>query len=208
MIIMYDSISAQNLPIEHLPVSGDAYAGYVGGFWPDYSQVKARFPHARVLSIAISSGEDAECLDIENGDASPADAPAWVKRQHTRGEARPCLYASVAVIPAVLEDLHAARIAWPSVRLWSAHYGAGRHICGPHSCNWPGVPALDGTQWTNTAAGEHGSLVDESLLLPDFFGTPPKPPVKVLDGYLVLPGAAGGFTGRAVTSDDAGKTWK
>ena len=35
--------------------------------------------------------------------------------------------------------------------------------------------------------------------------TPPSPPQQ--DGYLVLPGQAGGFTGRAVTSTDAGRTW-
>lgn len=36
---------------------------------------------------------------------------------------------------------------------------------------------------------------------------PPPPPVKTLDGYLVTTGGAGGYTGRAVTSSDGGKTW-
>ena len=76
----------------------------------------------------------------------------------------------------------------------------GKHICGPSSC---GYPAADGTQWTDSAPGLHGSWIDESLLLPSFFPAPPKPPPPPPppkpahftlsgDGMFILP--AGGET--------------
>jgi hypothetical protein len=203
-LTMYDSIAVANLPAD-----GDAYAGYVGGKWPTWDALKARFPHAHLLSIAIDATERATCLDIETGDATPAQAPAWVKAEHGRGVPRPVLYASASVMPQVLAHLEQAAIKRDTVRLWSAHYGwssvlhpRGKHICGPRSCGLVAVE-MDGTQWLS-----HGDY-DESLLGATFFPTPPPPPppVKVLDAYLVYAGAAGGYAGRAVQSHDEGKTW-
>jgi peptidoglycan hydrolase-like protein with peptidoglycan-binding domain len=58
------------------------------------------------------------------------------------------------------------------VRLWSAHYG-GPHVCGPRpSCGALSVTA-DGTQWTSAAMGR---VLDQSLLLDNFFGTIPDTP--------------------------------
>ena len=161
-ITMYDSIQTQLIPAD-----AQAAAGYVGGMWPNYSAIKARLPKANVLSVAINSSEDADCLDIENGDAVPADAAAWVGRQHARGIARPCLYASASAMPAVLADLSGPTIiSRTSVRLWSAHYTNTAHICGPSSCGQMTVNA-DGTQWTDVA---NGLDLDESLLMDNFFG--------------------------------------
>jgi len=53
------------------------------------------------------------------------------------------------------------------VRLWSAHYGFGEHICGPASCKLVPVE-VDGTQWTNSALNRN---LDQSLLLENFFTT-------------------------------------
>lgn len=167
---MADSIYPANLP----PGYG-AYAGYVDGRWPDFAQIAKRFPAAKLLPIAVFPADNATCLDIETGDATPGQAPAWVKRQQARGISRPVLYASVSVMPEVLGALSSAGISRASVRLWSAHYGAGQHICGPYSCKWPGVPAMDGTQWSDSAPGLNGSQVDASILLDSFFGMIPPP---------------------------------
>jgi hypothetical protein len=171
-LTMADSIYAANLP----PGYG-AYAGYVNGNWPDFGQIAVRNPSAYLLPIAVTSSADATCLDIETGDAAAADAPAWVRRQFARGIGRPVLYSSVSNMPAVLSVLSGAGISRASVRLWSAHYGAGQHICGPYSCKWPGVPPMDGTQWTDSAPGMNGSKIDASVLTDGFFGgaTPPPP---------------------------------
>jgi hypothetical protein len=205
---MYDSTD-----VAHLPDGADAYAGYTSGLWPTWEAVSARFPGKHLLSIAVDAAHRANCLDVEQGDATPAQAPGWVKMELSHGAWRPVVYASVSGMPAILADLEAAGIHRDEVRLWSAHYGwssvlhpRGRHICGPQTCGLMAVEA-DGTQWTDKAAGASGSQVDESLLLAGFFGTPAPKPVPSLDGYVVTPGAAGGFAGRAVVSHDGGKTW-
>jgi hypothetical protein len=98
-----------------------------------------------------------------------------VKRQLARGVWRPVVYASASLMPVVLADLLVAGVHRPQVRLLSAHYGEGKHICGPATCGFPGVPACDGTQWTDTAHGANGTTIDESVLLPGFFTKPPPP---------------------------------
>jgi hypothetical protein len=160
---------ADSIYVANLPASYSIFAGYTDGSWPTYTAVRARFPKATVLSVAVFTTSDAECCDCEQGDLTPAQVPAWVRRQATRGEKRPCVYASAANMPAVLRELTAAGIARAQVRLWSAHYGLGPHICGPATCKYPGVPACDGTQWTDMAPGAHGSRIDASLLNDNFF---------------------------------------
>jgi hypothetical protein len=167
---MLDSITPANLP-----TGADAYLGYVDGRYANYAEVKAQHPKAHILSIAVFPQHDADACDCETGDLNPDQVPAWVRRQLTRGGWRPVVYASASVMPGVLAHLHAAGIARGQVRTWSAHYGAGKHICGPKSCGYPGVPDCDGTQWTDNAKGTGTSKIDESILLPGFF-TPPKPP--------------------------------
>lgn len=151
----------------------EAYAGYVDGAigdQPNAARVAAAHPGAHVLSIALSAEHDGDCLDVENGAASPSDVLPWVGRQGRRGVRRPVIYASVSVMREQI---------WPQVahvpgalRLWTAHYGEGEHICGPKSCGQLSVDA-DGTQWTD-AYRAPGGVVDMSLLRDDFFA-PPSP---------------------------------
>jgi hypothetical protein len=155
---MFDSVTPGNLP-----PGADAYAGYADGRFANLTALRARFPGKRILEIAVFASTDAEAADCETGDMTPFQVPGWVKRQQARGVHRPVVYASISVMPSVLAALGGAGIARSEVRLWSAHYGAGKHIC----------TGMDGTQWTDTAAGTGSSLVDESLLLPDFFQEAP-----------------------------------
>jgi hypothetical protein len=163
-LVMQDSIYPANLT-----AGADAYLGYVDGKWPTYHAVVARFPGKPVLSVAVFADADAVACDQEPGDLSVGQVPAWVKRQEARGIERPVVYGSVSTIPAILSALVAAGVHRAGVRLLSAHYGAGKHICGPATCAYPGVPACDGTQWTDSAAGAGGAHIDESVLNDDFF---------------------------------------
>ena len=151
---MLDSITPGNLP-----PGADAYAGYADGRFANLTAMRARFPGTRILEIAVFASADAECADCETGDMTPEQLPAWVKRQLARGVHRPVVYASISVMPAVLRVLRAAGVTRDDVRLWSAHYGAGKHIC----------TGMDGTQWTSKAPGTGGTLIDESLLNDNFF---------------------------------------
>jgi hypothetical protein len=161
---MYDT--AQN---SQFPAGAQAYAAYVDGSvddQPNYAYIVTTFPNAQHLSIALFASDNADALDVEPGAASPGDVPGWYARQRQRGIGRPCVYASVSTITdSILPVLAGANIARSSVRLWSAHYGQGEHICGPASCGEAPVE-VDGTQWTNTALGLN---LDQSLLQANFF---------------------------------------
>jgi hypothetical protein len=165
---MYDS--AQN---DQFPSGAQAYAAYVDGGvgnQPNYAYIVNTFPKAHHLSIALFSGDNADALDVEPGASSPSDIPGWYSRQKQRGIQRPCVYASVSTMAAsILQVLDQAKIARGQVRLWSAHYGAGEHICGPGSCGMISVE-VDGTQWTASALGRN---LDQSLLRENFFTSQP-----------------------------------
>jgi len=168
-IVLFDAVD-----IAQIPAGPQAVAGYVDGRWPTAQALAARFPHARLLTIAVSAADDAEALDVETGDASPPEAAGWHQRQQARGVARPCLYASVDLMQsAVLPAMKTAGIDRSAVRVWTAHY-AGKHVCGPSSCGEMAVDA-DGTQWCDNA---YGRPLDQSLLAADFFGDPPGAPAK------------------------------
>ena len=171
-IVMFDSAYD-----DQFPPGAAAYAAYVDGgigSQPNYAYIVSAFPAAHHLSIALDPSANADCLDIVNGAATPESAAAWYGRQWAGGVARPCFYASASTTQAnVVPVIEAAGIARSSARLWTAHYGLGEHICGPQSCGALGIDA-DGTQWTSSAMGRD---LDQSLLMADFFGTPPAPPV-------------------------------
>lgn len=167
---MADSIFTANLP-----PGFDAYLGYRDGRWPDFAAEVAKFPGAQVLDMAVTAADDATGLDVENFDATIGQAPGWTWRQHWRGAWRPVLYANASNMGALWAALQAAGITRSGVRLLCAHYTYTPHICGPATCAFPGVPACDGTQWTDRARGLNGSLIDESLLAAGFFTAAPAP---------------------------------
>jgi peptidoglycan hydrolase-like protein with peptidoglycan-binding domain len=154
--------------VSKLPAGPDfAYAGYVGGLFPTFPELQRRFPGHRLLSIAVNASEDAECLDIEKGDATVEDAPGWFKRQVARGVAFPVLYCSAGNLIALESTMAAAGISRLAYRLWSAHYTHAEHLCSPKTCGF-GFTEVDGTQWTNQA---NGISLDQSVLIPEFFST-------------------------------------
>jgi hypothetical protein len=175
-----------------LPPGYPAYAGYVDGGigdQPNAARIATAFPSAHHLSIALFAHDDADALDVEPQAASPSDVQGWVTRQHVRGIVRPCIYASVSAMKN--EILPLVRGWLPgSVRLWTAHYGQGEHICGPKTCGELSIDA-DGTQWTDAYRTPSGAVVDMSVLADDFFGTPEPPSAWVFGavrGLKAVPG--------------------
>lgn len=168
--VMYDSVT-----LSEIPEDAPAVAGYTGGMWPTYWELDELFPHAKHVSIAVRSREDADVLDIEPGNATPADAAAWVKRQQQRRKddpgfynlRKPGVYAAVSDMPTILTALANAGIQRDDVLVWTAHIGQGEHRCGPNGCGWPGLhDDADATQWTWTALGRN---LDQSTLGLSFF---------------------------------------
>lgn len=159
-VTMFDSVT-----ISEIPPDAQAVAGYVGGLYPTFARLAVAFPHAHRLSIAVNASQDADCLDVEPGDATIEQAPAWVKRQVARDVKLPVLYTSVSNVPALIHALTAAGIRRSTVRIWSAHYTDKEHRCTQVCCGIPAFEA-DATQWTNRALGRN---LDQSLCKPGFF---------------------------------------
>jgi hypothetical protein len=169
---MYDTILN-----DQFPPGAAAYAAYVDGNignQPNYAHIVAAFPKAQHLSVALFSNDNADALDVEPGASSPSDVPAWYAAQRKRGIQRPCVYASASTMNSeILPVLTEAGIARAAVRLWTAHYDVGEHICGPGTCRALSINA-DGTQWTPNAVVNGVALdLDQSLLLENFFTTDP-----------------------------------
>ena len=157
MWVMYDSTT-----VGEIPASANAVAGYDDGKYVTFPQLEKRWPHAHRLAIAVFPTDHGECLDIENGDATPADAPGWYHRQRPRVE-RPVFYCNLDTARLVVSALGDAGIDRGRYRLWTAHYTDIPHICGPAEGL---VPAADATQWTNHALGRN---LDETLCASTFF---------------------------------------
>lgn len=168
--VMYDSDVNSTFP-----PGADAYAGYVDGQLadqPNADWIVAAFPAAHHVSIALNPAHNADFLDIENGAAMVGSAAGWYARQRARSVPRPGFYASASTMAAdLIPAYRAAGISRAALRLWSAHYGAGAHICGPATCGLTPV-MMDGTQYTDVALGRN---LDASLLAASFFGTAPLP---------------------------------
>jgi hypothetical protein len=160
-LMMYDSVT-----VGEIPRSATAVAGYVNGHFVTFPSLEQRFPSAHRMSIAVSSAADAECLDVEPGDATNEVAPAWVKRQIQRGVKRPVIYTSLSNAASLLHALAGAGIKRGDIRLWTAHYTFKPHRCTP-ACGFGFNTTADATQWTNHSLGRN---LDESLCDDSFFG--------------------------------------
>lgn len=159
-VTMYDSVN-----VTQIPANAEAVAGYVNGFWPTFKSLEIEFPSAHKLSIAVNASVDAECLDVEAGDATADQAPAWVKRQLARGVKRPVVYTSVSQAPLLLRVLSRAGISRSAIRLWTAHYTFKAHRC-TSACGFGFTGEADATQYSDHALGKN---LDVSLCSSSFF---------------------------------------
>jgi hypothetical protein len=151
---MFDAVS-----IGHIPNTATMVAGYVNGFWPTYNDIVARFPHAHHISIAVTSGVVADVLDVERGDATPADVPLWIKEMRNL-KRKPIVYTSRSNVPAVQNECAKALVAEPF--FWVADWTNHAHL----------VPGSVGTQWADGTPTYPGlaRYTDTSLISPNWPG--------------------------------------
>lgn len=114
--LMYDSTSAADIPADAAMVAGylppSRYA-WSAAAW-------ARFPHAVKVRIAIfASVNDGHVLDVEQGDATPAQAPSWVAMRRLAGT-DPTVYCSQSLWATVRAEF--ARQGVPQPHYWIARY--------------------------------------------------------------------------------------
>lgn len=106
----YDSIIAANVP--WAPV----VMGYDDGAWPDAAALHERWPGSTIVRITTNPADnEGDMLDVERGDATPADLPPWTERRLVAGHRGPLGYfaeSNRAAVVAALEAYHPA-LRWP-----------------------------------------------------------------------------------------------
>lgn len=144
---MFDTVDVGTVPADPF-----ALAGYTAGRWPTFLPLRHRWPSAHTVSIAISARYHADCLDVEQWDATPSEVPGWVRSEIKAGWRKPCVYSSWWEFhDQVTPDLARAGIGRSQVWEWDADY-----------TYWPHIDAgFDATQWTDHAFGRN---LDESLV--------------------------------------------
>lgn len=166
------------ITIGNIPDGLDVYAGYTGGWWPTYLPLAAKYPSKLHLAYAVSAWQWGDCLDVENGDATPDQAAGWIDRWTRHNTPKPALYTSASMMGALILAAGHPRDRFLAL---SAHYTNVPHICSSAQC-WPSSPVAwtaDGTQWS-----DNGGAWD-SLLFQDYFFTVPSPPAP--PGIIRLP---------------------
>lgn len=116
MRIMYDSVRPAAIPR-----NAEMVAGYLPPSRYAWStQDWARFPKAVKVQIAIfASVNDGHVLDVEPGDATPAEAPGWVTRRRAAG-VDPTVYCNLSTWPTVRAEFRRQGVAEP--HYWIARY--------------------------------------------------------------------------------------
>lgn len=194
---MYDAVTVSNVP-----ASATLVAGYGDGYWDNVVAFRARFPHATVVEIAVSASDDlGQVLDVETGDATPAEAPGWVQRRRAAG-VTPTVYCNSSTWPQVKAAFAAAGVAEPE--WWIAQYDNDPTLFpgtvakqyadpGPYDLSsvaafWPGVDPQEPDMPLTVADAE---LVAKTLLAttvpnqfrPDAKGVPSNTPVSAFLTY-------------------------
>lgn len=174
--IAYDDVTASLIPS-----TAEYVFYYTDGRYANFSAVKAQCPSAEYIPIAVTASDNATVLDVETGDATIAQIYSWLKAQWARvpgwsGQITkaPVIYIQASNVDTMVRTMNANKfVHGKDYVIWSAHYGAGEHVCASNTCGSTSTQC-DGTQFTDVASGKS---LDESELLASFFAssTPPKP---------------------------------
>jgi hypothetical protein len=153
--VMYDAVNVAAIPADATMVAGYLDGARIPSTLP---ALRARFPHAQIVTIAVTAQQDAQVLDVEQGDARPDQVPDWLKRQRLAGH-DPTVYCSTAMWPSVKAACAVVGVAVP--HWWRAHYNgvaalemgeiAHQYANGAYDTSvvadyWPGVDPMPTAQ--------------------------------------------------------------
>lgn len=164
---MADAVNPNNIPVGVYPL----VAGYINGpvsQWPPAGWARHAGHSILVRITVFASTNDGHVLDVEPGDATPAQAPGWVKMRRAAG-ADPTVYCSEAAWPAVRQAFVDAKVAQP--HYWVAAYpGEGQVIpAGAIAHQWIDRGPLDESivadYWPGVDQGDE--MIDFTQPLPD-----------------------------------------
>lgn len=150
--VMYDSTDYTSIP-----TGATMVAGYIDGRYAWSSDAWNSFPNARKVKIAVfPTTQGGDVLDVENGDATPAQAVSWVQARRNAG-ADPVVYCNRSTWPQVTQAFTAAGVAQPLY--WIADWTWAAHIpSGAVACQWGAYGRFDvsevGPDWPGGAQAE------------------------------------------------------
>jgi hypothetical protein len=147
-VLFYDSVEPGVLP------AGQAAAVYADG--PFGTSIAAVAGHGNVLWIDVNGSDpNANVLDVEPGDATPAGAAAWVSSKLTASpSSQAIVYTFIAEWPSVIAAINTLPASMQShVKYWIADPTGVPHI----------LPGAAATQWA------WGPQYDSDLAQPGLF---------------------------------------
>lgn len=137
MRTMYDSVNPSRIPRD-----AEIVAGYVNGIYKWADSDWALFPNAVHVGIAVRASYDGgEVLDVEIGDATPAEAPGWVTMRRSH-DVDPSIYCNLSTWPTVVRAFQSAGVVEP--HYWIAHYdGSPTLPVGAVAKQYQNTPGFD-----------------------------------------------------------------
>lgn len=213
-----------NVTVGALTPGFPVYAGYYNGPFANLTALRARFPHAFIISIALrlNGSRGSMAVDVEPGtmsstmDGSFADCLSWLNQGGFPAGHKPLVYVMASWAASLEQYLAAHGHSRDSYYMWTAHY-AGLHLCSRTACGYGGTRQADATQYasgTNDYNVFRGYVISTTPLPP-----PPPPPsqyptlgtvgdaVKLIQTELNLWAKAVGFGPLIVDGDFGGKTY-
>src|SRR5690348_2669606 len=175
MRTMIDGVNSLAAGIAHDYPNAQMVAGYLTGQYAWTAAEWALFPRAAHVTIVTTAQVNpGDVLDVERGDATPAQAPGWIAMRKANGLYRPTLYCSLSVVP----EVRAATghfILGRDYDIWVADW-TGKPVIPP--C--PGTPAamFAACQYENTQRNDRSVVGDDGWPHRTPPGPPPPPPAK------------------------------
>jgi hypothetical protein len=131
---MYDSTTAADIPPE-----AELVAGYINGRYAWKASDWTRFPTAKKAYITVTASEYmAIILDVERYDATPEQAPGWVRESGRLTGWVPTIYGSRYTLALVRPLMIASGLDcdyWMADPTGFAHLPLGCSLC---QYSWPG----------------------------------------------------------------------
>ena len=131
MRTMYDGVNTSAPIIARDFPDAQMIAGYLTGTYQWTVSDWGLFPHAQHVTIVTSAGANAgDVLDVETGDATPAQTQGWIAMRKAAGLYRPSIYCSLDTVPAVRVGTGSFRLG-VDYDLWVARWDGNSSLPYP-----------------------------------------------------------------------------
>ncbi len=161
MRTMYDSVTPSAIPTDAALV-----AGYVDGAYAWSAAEWARFPNSVKVRIAVfPNTDDGHVLDVEQGDATPAQAPGWVDMRRAAG-VDPTVYCNASTWSSVISAFRSAGVAAP--HYWIAQYDGNPSVPSGAVAKQYNDPPGSGGNYDISVVADFWPGVDQGGDLTDF----------------------------------------